>query len=348
MKSSSLPVFQSQCLQNHRNSSIELYRIIATITVLIVHFNGWFVGGMPERLDIGNLTTYRFGQAFIESATCICVNMFLLISGYFGIKLKWISVAKIWLLLLFIYVPFYLIQALFEQNLRLKDFVYSFFVLSKSGYFVQCYLMLMFLSPVLNSFIEKQKENLAKWTLGLIIVEFWFGEIMQLDCLGFGAGYSVMHFVLMYMIARCVYLNKEKLMRIKNLYWIVGYFICTVIILLLYVLGIRWTFNYSNPIVIISSICTFMPFVYHSFHNKIINWIASSTLAVYIIQVTNPVYKYLVEIDQYLLANYSYRGYLLTVIGVILASFMFFILYDKVCQLGIQPIMNRIKNIIEG
>ena len=44
-----------------RNSSVELYRIIATLTVLIVHFNGWFVGGMPEKFDWGNLTLFRTG-----------------------------------------------------------------------------------------------------------------------------------------------------------------------------------------------------------------------------------------------------------------------------------------------
>ena len=31
-----------------RNSSIEIYRIIATFAVLIFHFNGWLVGGMPK------------------------------------------------------------------------------------------------------------------------------------------------------------------------------------------------------------------------------------------------------------------------------------------------------------
>jgi surface polysaccharide O-acyltransferase-like enzyme len=61
-----------------RNSSIELYRIIATFAVLIVHFNGWFVGGM-RGFDFHHPTLFGAGQMIIEALTCICVNMFLII-----------------------------------------------------------------------------------------------------------------------------------------------------------------------------------------------------------------------------------------------------------------------------
>lgn len=37
-------------IRQQRNSSIELFRILATFLVLIVHWNGWFVGGMPEKV----------------------------------------------------------------------------------------------------------------------------------------------------------------------------------------------------------------------------------------------------------------------------------------------------------
>ena len=96
-----------------RNSSVELYRIIATFAVLIFHFNGWLVGGMPKYFDIDNLSTFRVTQAVIESCSCICVNMFLVISGYFGLHLKFQSVLRICLLLLSVHVPFYIADCLF-------------------------------------------------------------------------------------------------------------------------------------------------------------------------------------------------------------------------------------------
>lgn len=94
-----------------RNSSIELYRIIATFTVLIVHFNGWFVGGM-RGFDYHQPTLSGAGQMIIEALTCICVNMFLIISGYFGIRLKFTSVIRLCLLLALIYIPFYIVDVL--------------------------------------------------------------------------------------------------------------------------------------------------------------------------------------------------------------------------------------------
>ena len=60
----------------------------------MVHFNGWFVD-MPEKYDYSSPTLFRVGQVIIEASTCICVNMFLIISGYFGIRLRLISVLKL-------------------------------------------------------------------------------------------------------------------------------------------------------------------------------------------------------------------------------------------------------------
>ena len=41
---------------NRRNSSVELFRILATIMVVIVHYNGWLAGGMPDHFDLSGVT----------------------------------------------------------------------------------------------------------------------------------------------------------------------------------------------------------------------------------------------------------------------------------------------------
>lgn len=325
-----------------RNSSIELYRIVATFSVLIVHFNGWFVGGMPEKLDLVNPSSFRIGQVIIESASCICINMFLLISGYFGIRLKLSSVIRICLLLLFIYIPSYLLESCLMGSFSVGTLIRNFFVMTKSGYFVQCYLMLMFLSPVLNAFIEKMGKRILPWVIVFVLIEFWFDNIKELECLGFGSGYSIMHFVLIYMIARCLFLFSADLVKIKIYWWVNGYLLFTIIICIQYVVGIKWTYDYSNPVCIMSSICSFMPFVYYNYHNRAINWIASSTFAVYVIQVKNPAYSYLVRIDNHLLVSQVYGLYLLYALGVICLFFTLCILYDKVCSIFIGPITRKI------
>ena len=330
-----------------RNSSIEVYRIIATFAVLVFHFNGWLVGGMPKYFDVDNITAFRVSQAIIESCSCICVNMFLVISGYFGIRLKWVSVLKICLLLLSIHIPFYLIDCLFFNNLfTLKEFIRRFLVFSNGGYFIQCYLMLMLFSPIINSFIEKYDRRKGFFfVIILVLFEFWFDCITHTEYLGFRCGYSVQHFVIVYMLARYIYSYRDELMKYKRLFWIGGYFLCTFIILLMYVCGVNYVWQYSNPVIIMSAVCSFVPFLCRNYINKRINWVAKSTLAVYIIHVTVPVYNLVVNYDTYILEYYQYPIYLVLAMVGIVGVFVFCIIYDKVRSLFTDPIYNCIISI---
>jgi hypothetical protein len=331
-----------------RNSSIELYRIVATLTVLIVHFNGWFVGGIPDRYDFASPSLFRTGQMIIEASTCICVNMFIIISGYFGIKLKLQSVIRICLLLALIFVPLYIWNTILSHDFRLRSFVSQFFVISRAGYFIQCYMMLMFLSPVLNAFINCYGKMGLKWVLVFFTLEIWFGCIKNVENLGYNQGYSVIHFVLIYMLARYIRLYESRLLKIRQYIWIIGYLVCTMTICLMYIVGIRFCWDYSNPIVIISSVCSFVPFLYSSFYNKIINWIAGGSLAVYIIQVTNPVYSFLVGIDNDLLKSLNYPSYLFFSFFIIVITFLFSVLYGKCCDYAIKPTVRYLNKKYSG
>lgn len=324
-----------------RNSSIEIYRIIATIAVLVFHFNGWLVGGMPKQFDLEHLSMFRFSQAVIESFSCICVNMFLVISGYFGLRLKWHSVFQICLLLFSIHIPFYVMDVMFfNETFTLKDFIRKLMIISNGGYFIQCYLMLMFLSPVINSFIEKYGKNGLRWCMMFLIVEYWFDCVTHVEFFGFNHGYSVLHFILIYMLARYIFLYKDKLMQFKKRYWVAGYVFCSFVIFLMYVLNVNYIWQYSNPVVVVSSVCSFMPFLYRNYVNRWVNWVAQSTLAVYIIHVTVPVYHLVVRFDNYILYHYNYSVYLLLMLWGVISIFFISILYDKVRLVFTNPIYN--------
>ena len=334
-----------------RDSSIELFRIIAAFAVLIVHFNGWFVGGLPNKLDFGVLN-WRWAQFFIAASTCICVNLFLIISGYFGLRLKISSVVHILLLLLGIYLPLYLVSVFcLHESFSTQKLISQFFVVSKSGYFVQCYLLLMFFSPVLNAFVNNNsRKTILCWGLLFWIIELWFGciveEINKRDVMDFHNGYSLIHFILVYILARIVCLYKKEIIQIRILYWITGYVVCTIILFLMYGIGLRW--GYANPINIISSFCLFFPFLRFSFHNIKINSIAKSTFAVYLIQVADPVKSFLERLDYYLLCNCQYVLYLAAALLVIVAFFFCCIIYDKSLNRLIMPIEQRLRKQIGG
>ena len=88
-----------------RNSSIELFRILVTLFVLIVHLNGYYIG-----LDTHKFNFHSFQQIAVESLSCIAVNGFILISGYFGIKLSFHALYKLWQSLITIYVPLFILK----------------------------------------------------------------------------------------------------------------------------------------------------------------------------------------------------------------------------------------------
>ena len=145
---------------------------------------------------------------------------------------------------------------------------------------------------------------------------------MDVEELGYNRGYSVIHFVLIYMIARCIKLYEDDLKKIKPLIWILGYLLFTVIIIVSHIVGIKWCWDYSNPVVVLSAVCSFLPFLYKTYYNKVINLIASGTLAVYIIHVTNRIRNTLEMIDSKLLETNSYPMYLIQIFGVILIVFI--------------------------
>lgn len=330
-----------------RNSSIELYRILAILAVIIGHFNVWFVGGMPESFDFVNITVAHVGQPLIAAFSCICVNMFIIISGYFGLKLKMSSLSRICLMLAFIYIPAYLLSFMCYGDFSLSKFIGHFFVVSRAGYFIQCYLMLMFLSPVLNSFVEKYGKRILIWCLFFVFIEFWWGCIMTdtvglADNLFINQGYSLVHFVLIYLLARCVRFYKDTILSVKKTWFLLFYFLSSITIFCMFVCGVKFAYNYSNPIVIVSSFFTFFPFMGCTYHNKIVNWIAKDTLAVYVIQVTPPVLTFLMWIDTFLLERYSYGLYWFLCLGVIFVFFFFSVIYSKFCNLLINPIVSYI------
>lgn len=311
-----------------RDSSVETFRILATFAVLIAHFTGWFLGGMPERFTIEGGRDFRIGQMIMESFTVVCVNCFLIISGYYGIKLKGHSLWKMYTLLVSIYIPCWIANVFIDGN-GIGGLLGSILAFSRESYFVQCYLMLMFLSPILNAYVEQKGKKILLYVLAFWFIEIWWEQIRGNQSLGFNSGYSVIHFVLMYMLARCVALYKNELLQIKRAYWIAGYFIGAAIVCLMYMAGWKHTWDYSNPTVVIQSFCLFMPFLYRQYYKPWINWVAGSTFAVYIIHTCSPVSVLLMKMDCFLQESLPYILYLPSYLGLILLVFCMCIVYDK-------------------
>lgn len=296
-------------------------------------------GGLVEWNNGDIPVVHKVSQLIIQSLCVVCVNCFLVISGWFGLKLKFASVWKMWVLLVSIYVPFYLVNCIFGKiDFSIIYFAKIILAFPCESYFVQNYIMLMFISPVLNTFIEAKKEKLTLFALSLFSIEVIMESVFQNKSLYIEEGYSLFHFVTMYMLARTANMHKDRILKVKKQWWIIGYFICASLVCLLHFTPYKHTWAYSNPLVVAESFMLFFPFLYHTFHNRFINWVAGGTLAVYIIQVTSPVSGLLFKYDQYAVENLPYTFYLPL---MLLFSFAFF-----ACSLIYNEIMQRIVRVL--
>ncbi len=145
-----------------------------------------------------------------------------------------------------------------------------------------------------------------------------------------------------------MYLYFDKISLIKKKFYFFGYVSCVCSSVIIFcLLDSKSVFLYTSPLTILSSVFLFIPFLCVSFHSKIINWVAPSTFAVYIIQVTFPYITLLKRTDIYLVENYSYMLYWLISLGVLILFFFFCVIYDKAISLLIKPMTVRICEKLE-
>lgn len=219
----------------------------------------------------------------LHSISIVCVNCFVLISGYFGIRLSIKSLSNYLYQILF----WSAISVLTATFIGLNHDITLFFQGITWGWFPWAYLILMILSPMLNVFIERSTVR----ELGRYVILFYLFSTVGgyfLSCRDFMNGMSGLSLVGIYLTG--AYLRRSKI-KIFNwspkvdlsVYLIFGLgLLCLNSTLLM--MGITSSpYGYLNPVVILMAVYLFL------FFNKInigcvswINYIATSAFAVYL------------------------------------------------------------------
>lgn len=279
-----------------RESQFELLRIVAMAMIIMVHFNGVAV---EKFLPLSNC---RFGDVwgaeFLESFAIIGVNLFVLISGYFGIRVSAKGVAKYVGWVLWYSVILYLVVCCFYPKLFLPEYTQYAVngITHSSQWFVTCYFMLMALSPAINAVLRRTsfKEHLlivALLTIANCVGGWWFEMVFN------QTGYTVHHMVYIYCLG---YVLRECMQRYERLPWRWGavvVYVLSVLGVVLMMQGMRYfvVIAYNNPVVVLESVALFTVFATLKFKNRIINWIASSAFAVYLIHMHFAVYPHILR-----------------------------------------------------
>lgn len=304
------------------------------LMVVTVHYNSAFLSvslQMSEHFNLEIVSVHSITQSIIESLAIVCVNCFLVITGFYGIRFKGKKFWNLWVVLFSIYIPCEIAMEIYHGDIHLKALITDAIAFTHENYYAQCYLMLLFLSPILNTFIEKYGKRIVPYVLGFWCIEFVLDFVWRNKSLGFDSGYGLIHFVLMYMLGRTVYLYKDRILKISTVKYVWIYFLCTIVTTLLYLVGfnLQRIYGYSNPLTILAAFSLFFAFLHKSFYNKWINRIASSTFAVFILHTCAPFCVIFQKVDVYTLLHNTYGMYLLIGVIVILSTFITCIVYDQ-------------------
>lgn len=159
LKMISTTVFKDKDLiMPSRNSNIELLRMVAMFLVLLVHANYYSLGS-PNIVDIKNNPIDAFWRIFFEALSIVCVNVFILISGWFGIRPKFKGLFNFIFQCVFFFTGLYLISLLIgAEKFSIKGLAGCILV-GKHNWFIMSYILLYILSPVLNRFIDNTNRN---------------------------------------------------------------------------------------------------------------------------------------------------------------------------------------------
>lgn len=305
-----------------RQSNIELLRVVSMFLILVVHVV-YFSLGIPTQEMVVSSPVSSITHLFIMAVSFCAVDVFVIISGYFGIKpSKTKALSLGYISLFYPLVISILFCCLVGGGI---NWLRVFYLQPKSNWFVLSYFILFLLSPVLNAFVQNaSKKELRNVIIAFYVFQSIFGWAGQ-SCVEYENGYSALSFIGIYLLGQYLKLYPESF-KLKKGYGYLLFFIgSSLLITLISFVGIRLTqsplrmFSYINPLVIVSSVSLFMFFKSLSFYSSVVNYVAKSTLAVLLIH-TN--WLVMPHYEQYVLTLYQqYDG--LMCIGAFLISLIF-------------------------
>lgn len=270
---------------------MEALRLLAMCFVLALHANFYSLG-VPTAAQLEGNTLPAVLRLFLEEGALVAVNVFVLISGWFGIRPSWRGVSKLLTQVLFAAAVTFLIYVAYHGEMPAKEPLLQAFCLGGGWWFVPAYLLLYLLAKPLNTFIDscapQQLLHFVLLYLGLQLVYGTFYDFANYDC-----GYSTLSFIGLYLLARYVRLHATRWKHYAARHFAAAYFIITLLLTGLYYANIRYhlpweplCLNYNSPLVILSSLSLLLCFVQLRFTSRAVNWLAGSSFAIYLIHIS--------------------------------------------------------------
>lgn len=304
-----------------RESNYEMLRIISILMIVMMH-------AMAPLFKTQNQVNQEL-LIGVNSVANTGVSLFILISGYFGLRYKLKRLLSIvGIVVFYALLSFVVDKYVFNIDIKIKNYLpYMFPLMCKKYWFITCYVIVYCLSPWLNRIPECLSRKDFRKLLVLLILIFWvvptmmvFHEILNDN------GKGVVNMTVLYLIGRYIRLHGFSL-RITTRPWLVA-FVC---FLLIFVLN-NVLLYYFKPdymrfcrdcsvLILLQSLCIFYLFSKVHFQSKIVNYLAGYAFPLYLVNriILDIAYKfYPVDINSIGVWGDIFLNIGLTIIGCLI------------------------------
>lgn len=283
---------QSRSPQSSRNSSVELLRIFAMFGVILLHYNNSTIGG-GLRYAVG---FNRNILVCLESVFICAVDLYILISGYYSSassKRKFLRPLTLILqVCVFNALRFFLRNGSDFRLIALCNCILP------NNYFVALYVTLYLISPYLNLLFDSLSTARSHIFVIMLLAMFsvwptlldlcgettgrWYTGMSTINAFDSQRGYTIVNFVLMYVLGAWIRRNEQQLQQIP-LFAI--FLIFTALVAILSIWGKFYpksAWAYHNPLVILAACAALLFFLRLQFSSKLINILAKGTFTCFL------------------------------------------------------------------
>ena len=325
--------------QIQRQSNIELLRCFAMLCIIVYHLCLFALVGVS--------TGTKLYQA-LQIPLHIGVPLFVLISGYFGIRFSLKGLMRLCSKGYFYFVPLAVIPMVLTHSGGVKDILKSIFIFGfDAQWYLNTYLYLFLFSPIINRYLENITKSQRLYLLAILtFMSVYIGNVTEGDvCLV--EGKNLTNFLLLYTLGNSLRHYQEHINGCSQFKLVITYLLFNAFLVIGFmyipiIAGKIWKYSYAydSPIIMVNSVWIFAIFSKLNVKSRFVNWMGSGVFACYLLQCPAILWKNCFERPIQYIYGFANEPWQILPIMVLYAAVAMLIMgsIDKV----LNPIWNRL------
>ena len=281
----------NRIITQKRQTNYELLRILAILIISMMHGIRSAYGSSNDLNAISFVAINTIGN--------MGVTIFILISGYFGIKMRLSKLFKLWSIVLFYSLLIFLYNTFINQPIEnfalnkelIKDAYRALTpITSNTWWFITSYTILFMLSPLLNKAVKSMSKFQMQYLLVILLIFFSISPTFLMHSLSNTPnGKCTENMILAYLIGRYIAIYGFP-SSIKNKYIVIlASCFCLIFSINYFVFDPLFMAKDHNLFIILGAVCVFTMFSNINITNtnisKSIAWLATFAFPIYILNI---------------------------------------------------------------